>query len=139
VIHHHHHHLFHPLQRRLVDYFCVSFEFYYMAEHAERALIGAGVGTVVGLVLQPFDVVKTRQQRALLRGEPTVSLLAGFRRLVADGGGSPGGVVRSLWRGSVPTIARMGPGAAIYFSVVAAARKRGTAGESVTIVIRMYR
>jgi solute carrier family 25 protein 38 len=79
----------------------------------DPVLAGALAGATNVLVLQPFDVVKTRLQ------ERPQSLRA-VMRTVHDG---PEGL-RGYWRGTVPTLVRNVPGTALYFAILDGIRGR---------------
>lgn len=84
-------------------------------------LAGAVSGTVMGAVLQPFDVIRTHLQAQMASplpatsastSAPSLGMVATTRRIVASEG------VRGLWRGVGPTCIRIGVGAGIYFAAL---------------------
>eukprot|EP00761_Pharyngomonas_kirbyi_P012668 gb/GECH01012695.1/.p1 GENE.gb/GECH01012695.1/~~gb/GECH01012695.1/.p1 ORF type:complete len:320 (+),score=21.19 gb/GECH01012695.1/:1-960(+) len=75
-------------------------------------LAGGVAGTFSTLATQPFDVVKTRMIGRQKPSESTVSARYALRSVMAENG------IAGLWRGSVPSAYRVGPGAAIYFSCI---------------------
>lgn len=81
-----------------------------------------GVGGLAGfascVLLQPFDLLKTRMQQEQSRAGPhlvetrTQRLVRNFRQVVkADGW-------QGLWRGTMPTVVRNVPGVAAYFYTI---------------------
>ncbi|CEM01713.1 unnamed protein product [Vitrella brassicaformis CCMP3155] len=73
------------------------------------AISGACAGIVGSVLLQPLDLIKTRQQQPNKAPEETRFLRVAAQTLKANG-------LRGLWRGVVPTVFRVGPGAALYFT-----------------------
>lgn len=77
-----------------------------MAFTARHFISGLGSGVASAVMLQPLDLLKTRVQQS---GQS--SLLSALK----DVRDSPS-LVRSLWRGSLPSALRTGFGSALYFS-----------------------
>ena len=77
---------------------------------SKRFLSGACSATLIAAILQPLDVVKTTQQSARMRGDPSLGSMR-TARLLRDRGG-----LRGLWAGLSPTIFRVFFGAGIYFA-----------------------
>lgn len=75
-------------------------------------LISGGVsGFASAVVLQPFDLVKTRiQQDGALRGEKGLSIPRVFQKIWTTEG------KLALWRGTGATLARNVPGVALYYT-----------------------
>ena len=81
-----------------------------------------GVGGIAGftscVLLQPFDLLKTRMQQEHKKGvqrwheSRTQRLVRSFRTVVREEGW------RGLWRGTVPTVVRNVPGVAAYFYTI---------------------
>ncbi|KAH8808413.1 solute carrier family 25 member 38 [Xylogone sp. PMI_703] len=67
---------------------------------------GLGSGVLSAIILQPADLLKTRVQQS-----GSSSLTATIREIAK----SPN-VIRSFWRGTVPSVLRTGLGSAIYFT-----------------------
>ncbi|KAL1530708.1 hypothetical protein AB1Y20_001607 [Prymnesium parvum] len=78
------------------------------ADALASALSGGASGAAVSVVLQPFDVLRTRMQADASAGAGEGALRT-CRAVVAEGGW------RNLWRGSTATVARVGCGAAVHF------------------------
>jgi len=72
---------------------------------------GSLSGTMSAVVTQPFDVIKTNM---INTGEKSAnrSMVATCKQIYCKHG------IGGLWRGTVPTIYRVFPGAAIYFSML---------------------
>lgn len=69
--------------------------------------IGAVSGTLSSIILQPLDMVKTRQQ--LL---PRLNIFQHTKYILRHEG------VLAFWKGLVPTLARTVPGVGVYFSAL---------------------
>ncbi|KAH8893721.1 solute carrier family 25 member 38 [Thozetella sp. PMI_491] len=76
---------------------------------------GLGSGVSSALLLQPFDLLKTRVQQQRHGSHP-------FRAAVAELRNAPN-LVTALWRGAVPSALRTGFGSAIYFTSLNAIRQ----------------
>ena len=76
------------------------------------AASGAVSGAAVSVVLQPFDVLRTRMQSDATAGKAR-SVLQTVRAVASEGAGA-----QNLWRGSVATVARVGCGAGVNFYVL---------------------
>ncbi|KAI1327567.1 solute carrier family 25 member 38 [Xylariaceae sp. FL0255] len=75
---------------------------------------GLGSGVFGAVLLQPFDLVKTRVQQSGSHSiRSAVRDIARSRRAVA-----------AFWRGTVPSVLRTGAGSAIYFSTLNALRQQ---------------
>ena len=79
-----------------------------------RFLSGAFAGIITGGLLQPFDVLRTQQQGIFHQnrvvGEPEIYRTA--RAIVHERG------LLGLWRGTVPSLLRVGFGAGTYFATL---------------------
>lgn len=82
---------------------------------------GAMSGSAAAILLQPLDVLKTRQQGVVTTGSPDlvgpvttgrVSTREAFRGIIADHG------VAGLWRGLKPTLMRAAIGPGVFFSIL---------------------
>lgn len=69
---------------------------------------GLGSGVTSAFLLQPADLLKTRVQQS-----SGASLSVALRNILA--GPSP---IRSLWRGTTPSVIRTGAGSALYFGML---------------------
>jgi len=80
-----------------------------LADAARSAAAGAVSGSTVAVVLQPFDVLRTRLQTDATAGSsrPVSQTL---RAIANEGGG-----ISNLWRGSSATLVRVGAGAGVHF------------------------
>ncbi|KAI0839011.1 solute carrier family 25 member 38 [Hypoxylon sp. FL0890] len=78
---------------------------------------GLGSGTLGAVLLQPFDLLKTRVQQS---GSHSI------RAAVRDIAKSPNALT-AFWRGTVPSALRTGLGSAIYFTTLNVIRQRATA------------
>lgn len=70
-------------------------------------LSGWTAASMSTLTLQPLDVIKTQMQKSV---EKNSTITRTIRRLYRNKG------ISSFWSGSLPTLLRNGPGAAIYFA-----------------------
>eukprot|EP00271_Cylindrocystis_brebissonii_P003024 TRINITY_DN13773_c0_g1_i1.p1 TRINITY_DN13773_c0_g1~~TRINITY_DN13773_c0_g1_i1.p1 ORF type:complete len:344 (-),score=42.55 TRINITY_DN13773_c0_g1_i1:512-1543(-) len=78
-------------------------------------LAGATSGILTSVLLQPLDVVRTHLQAnaaKLSSNSAPASIPIIVKRILKQEG------VRGLWRGSAPTILRVGLGAGLYFSLL---------------------
>ncbi|CAG9464188.1 unnamed protein product [Pedinophyceae sp. YPF-701] len=75
------------------------------------SISGALAGVAAGAFLQPLDVVRTYMQYQSAQGVQ-LSSAAATRAVVAEGG------LRALWRGTQPTVIRLGLGAGLYFAIL---------------------
>ncbi|KAI1765992.1 Dor1-domain-containing protein [Hypoxylon sp. FL1150] len=80
-------------------------------------LAGLGSGTFGAVLLQPFDLLKTRVQQS---GSHSI------RVVIRDIASSPNALT-AFWRGTVPSALRTGIGSAIYFTTLNVIRQRATA------------
>jgi len=88
------------------------------------SLVSGGLGGVLSSsMLQPFDVVRTQMQKGV-EGCGHLTTKKAFKFVIKEGG------IRSLWRGLTPTIARVGFGTAMYFSLLNAISEALTKVES---------
>ncbi|KAJ1953788.1 hypothetical protein EC988_002794, partial [Linderina pennispora] len=76
--------------------------------------LGAGAlsGVTSCVLLQPFDLLKTRMQQSYTQQAMVLrqsSILKSAQAVVAQDG------VRGLWRGTIPTLIRNAPGTSLYF------------------------
>lgn len=71
---------------------------------------GAIAGLVSCVLLQPLDVIKTRQQQ--LPTEKMISTASHFRKIIVHEGS------RGLWRGLTPSLLRSIPGNSLYFGTL---------------------
>ncbi|KAI2463661.1 solute carrier family 25 member 38 [Annulohypoxylon bovei var. microspora] len=78
---------------------------------------GLGSGTFSAVLLQPFDLLKTRVQQS---GSHSI------RAAVKEISRSPNAVT-AFWRGTIPSALRTGVGSAIYFTTLNVIRQRATA------------
>ncbi|KAI2621050.1 solute carrier family 25 member 38 [Hypoxylon sp. NC1633] len=78
---------------------------------------GLGSGTLGAVLLQPFDLLKTRVQQS---GSHSI------RAVVRDIARSPNALT-AFWRGTIPSALRTGVGSAIYFTTLNVIRQRATA------------
>ncbi|KAI1821102.1 solute carrier family 25 member 38 [Xylaria intraflava] len=78
---------------------------------------GLGAGLFGAVLLQPFDLVKTRVQQS---GSHSV------RAAIRDIASSPNAVA-AFWRGTVPSAMRTGMGSAIYFTTLNTIREQAAA------------
>lgn len=69
---------------------------------------GATSGALVSACVQPLDVLRTRMQAESARGT-VISTFDAIRTITAEGG------VAALWRGTQPTVVRLGIGAGLHF------------------------
>ena len=76
-------------------------------------LAGLSTGVLTATVLQPADLLKTRVQQS-----HSTSLLTTLRILT-----SAPQPIKTLWRGTLPSILRTGVGSALYFSTLNALRQ----------------
>ncbi|MCJ1406925.1 hypothetical protein MMC19_000995 [Ptychographa xylographoides] len=76
-------------------------------------LAGLSTGTLSAVLLQPADLLKTRVQQS-----PHSALLPTLRSIL-----SHTAPIRSLWRGTLPSVIRTGLGSALYFSSLNALRQ----------------
>lgn len=83
------------------------------AKSAQHFVSGLGSGVASAVLLQPLDLLKTRVQQS-----GTSSLSATLKELRK----SPH-VLKSLWRGTVPSALRTGFGSALYFTSLNAIRQ----------------
>ncbi|KAH8177742.1 mitochondrial carrier protein [Sarocladium implicatum] len=83
------------------------------AKSAQHFVSGLGSGVASAVLLQPLDLLKTRVQQS-----GSSSLSATLKELTK----SPH-VLRSLWRGTVPSALRTGFGSALYFTSLNAIRQ----------------
>ncbi|RKP14130.1 mitochondrial carrier domain-containing protein, partial [Piptocephalis cylindrospora] len=78
-----------------------------------RLVAGATSGLVNCLLTQPLDLLKTRlQQETNPKGSVLVQLPRAYREVIKTYG------VLGLWRGSLPSVMRTVPGAAMYFTLL---------------------
>ncbi|KAI0882684.1 solute carrier family 25 member 38 [Annulohypoxylon maeteangense] len=77
---------------------------------------GLGSGTCGAVLLQPFDLLKTRVQQS-----GSHSIRAAIREIAR----SPNAVT-AFWRGTIPSALRTGVGSAIYFTALNVIRQRAT-------------
>lgn len=86
-------------------------------KHKNGSFVHLGAGALSGvtscILLQPFDLLKTRlqqqQQQQNTTGTSRISVIKTIQSVVrADG-------VRGLWRGTAPTLIRNAPGTSLYF------------------------
>lgn len=82
----------------------------------EHLFSGALSGLTSSTLLQPFDLLKTRQQQPTSHLRPTI--LASARSVLQEDG------PRGLWRGTSATLARNIPGIAMYMTSLSALRAR---------------
>merc|ERR1719183_283432 len=73
------------------------------------AMSGSVSGALVSACVQPLDVIRTRMQADSARGLAKVSTVKTFQGIVRSGG------IRDLWRGTQPTVIRLGIGAGLHF------------------------
>ncbi|KAJ2752143.1 hypothetical protein GGI19_004025 [Coemansia pectinata] len=77
------------------------------------SIVHLGAGALSGMtscvLLQPFDLLKTRVQQSHMQGTGRGSVLQVLRTVVQSEG------VRGLWRGTIPTLLRNAPGTSLYF------------------------
>ncbi|KAL7628182.1 hypothetical protein AAE478_002380 [Parahypoxylon ruwenzoriense] len=78
---------------------------------------GLSSGTLGAVLLQPFDLLKTRVQQS---GSHSI------RAVVKDIAKSPNALA-AFWRGTIPSALRTGVGSAIYFTTLNAIRQHATA------------
>eukprot|EP00892_Ulva_mutabilis_P001405 jgi/Ulvmu1/11265/UM073_0037.1 len=79
-----------------------------MHKRLAAAASGALSGTLIGVTVQPFDVVRTRMQADAISGTFRSSIQT-LKIIVAENG------VKGLWRGSPATALRLSLGAGTYF------------------------
>lgn len=70
---------------------------------------GSLSGALVSACVQPLDVIRTRMQADSAQGLARVSTVQTFQDIVRGGG------IRDLWRGTQPTVIRLGIGAGLHF------------------------
>ncbi|KAI0165952.1 solute carrier family 25 member 38 [Xylariaceae sp. FL1272] len=85
---------------------------------------GLGSGVFGAVLLQPFDLLKTRVQQS---GSHSI------RSAIRDIARSPNAVA-AFWRGTVPSALRTGVGSAIYFTTLNTIRQRAAAFASLSRV-----
>ncbi|KAJ1649611.1 hypothetical protein IWW47_000838 [Coemansia sp. RSA 2052] len=77
------------------------------------SIVHLGAGALSGMtscvLLQPFDLLKTRVQQSHLQATGRGSVLQVLQTVVQSEG------VRGLWRGTIPTLLRNAPGTSLYF------------------------
>lgn len=73
------------------------------------AMSGSVSGAFVSACVQPLDVIRTRMQADSARGASNVSTVRTFQAILKGGG------VRDFWRGTQPTVIRLGIGAGLHF------------------------
>ncbi|KAJ2470899.1 hypothetical protein GGI02_002626 [Coemansia sp. RSA 2322] len=77
------------------------------------SIVHLGAGALSGMtscvLLQPFDLLKTRVQQSQLQAPGRGSVLQVLQAVVRSEG------VRGLWRGTIPTLIRNAPGTSLYF------------------------
>jgi solute carrier family 25 protein 38 len=73
------------------------------------ALSGSASGAFVSACVQPLDVIRTRMQADSAAGVANIGSLKTFQRILNGGG------VRDFWRGTQPTVIRLGIGAGLHF------------------------
>ena len=73
------------------------------------AMSGSVSGALVSACVQPLDVIRTRMQADSAQGLAKVSTVKTFQGIVRSGG------IRDLWRGTQPTVIRLGIGAGLHF------------------------
>ncbi|XXG99099.1 hypothetical protein Hte_005433 [Hypoxylon texense] len=86
-------------------------------------LAGLGSGTFGAVLLQPFDLLKTRVQQS---GSHSI------RVAIREIANSPNALT-AFWRGTVPSALRTGLGSAIYFTTLNTIRQRATALSFATV------
>ncbi|OTB01490.1 hypothetical protein M426DRAFT_25523 [Hypoxylon sp. CI-4A] len=86
---------------------------------------GLGSGTFGAVLLQPFDLLKTRVQQS-----GSHSIRAAVREIAA----SPNALA-AFWRGTIPSALRTGVGSAIYFTTLNIIRQRATALPFATVPV----
>ncbi|OTA51929.1 solute carrier family 25 member 38 [Hypoxylon sp. EC38] len=86
---------------------------------------GLGSGTLSAVLLQPFDLLKTRVQQS---GSHSI------RAAVRDIAKSPNALT-AFWRGTIPSALRTGLGSAIYFTTLNVIRQRATALPYATVPV----
>eukprot|EP01116_Phalansterium_solitarium_P011888 TRINITY_DN27736_c0_g1_i1.p1 TRINITY_DN27736_c0_g1~~TRINITY_DN27736_c0_g1_i1.p1 ORF type:complete len:302 (-),score=80.08 TRINITY_DN27736_c0_g1_i1:565-1470(-) len=79
-----------------------------------HSLAGSVGGTTASLIVQPLDVIKTRQQQLLFNPNGALAVkyrtaIGTARAIVVEEG------VRALWTGTGPALYRVIPGAGLYF------------------------
>jgi solute carrier family 25 protein 38 len=74
------------------------------------ALSGSLSGALVSACVQPLDVIRTRMQADSAQGIRNVSTPDTVRKIIKGGSG-----IRDLWRGTQPTVIRLGVGAGLHF------------------------
>ncbi|KAI1373591.1 mitochondrial carrier domain-containing protein [Hypoxylon crocopeplum] len=95
------------------------------AQAAFHFLAGLGSGTFGAVLLQPFDLLKTRVQQS---GSHSI------RAAVRDIAKSPNALA-AFWRGTIPSALRTGVGSAIYFTTLNVIRQRATALSFATVPV----
>jgi len=70
---------------------------------------GALGGGIAGIVVQPFDVIKTRQQQFLGKNTVYQATTATAKKIINEES------IAGLWKGTSPTLVRIVPGGALYF------------------------
>jgi solute carrier family 25 protein 38 len=89
-----------------------------------KPLAGAISGMLSALAFQPLDVIRTHQQGAFgsitTNKQKKHSLI---QSIIADSSPKTGGInnysrIRALWRGTSPTLIRVGGGAGLYFTIL---------------------
>ncbi|KAJ2486549.1 hypothetical protein IWW37_005585 [Coemansia sp. RSA 2050] len=77
------------------------------------SIVHLGAGALSGMtsciLLQPFDLLKTRVQQSHMQGTGRGSVIQVLQTVVQSEG------VRGLWRGTIPTLLRNAPGTSLYF------------------------
>ncbi|KAI0379697.1 solute carrier family 25 member 38 [Hypomontagnella monticulosa] len=86
---------------------------------------GLGSGTLSAVLLQPFDLLKTRVQQS-----GSHSIRAAVREIAR----SPNALT-AFWRGTIPSALRTGFGSAIYFTTLNVIRQRATALPFATVPV----
>lgn len=89
---------------------------------AHHFLAGLLTGCLSASLLQPADLLKTRVQQSR-----SSSLLPTLKLILAQPNS-----VRSLWRGTLPSVIRTGVGSALYFSTLNALRTRAASNNLLT-------
>lgn len=69
---------------------------------------GAASGALISACVQPLDVLRTRMQAEAARGHFTTTI-ATLSAVLKEGG------IKSLWKGTQPTVIRLGIGAGLHF------------------------
>ncbi|KAJ2377417.1 hypothetical protein H4S02_007657, partial [Coemansia sp. RSA 2611] len=91
------------------------------------SIVHLGAGALSGMtsciLLQPFDLLKTRVQQSHMQGAGRGSVLHVLQTVVQSEG------VRGLWRGTIPTLLRNAPGTSLYFYFLSHTRALSLAAE----------